>query len=212
MTEKNSGEQGMLGMSRRTFCIGAVGAAAAIGLGTLKPLSAEALVRPPGGQDEDALLAGCIRCEKCVEACPEKVIAMAHVEDGFINVRTPVMNFKDGYCTWCDYDAGGSPRCVDVCPTAALCLPDGATPENTILGVAKINTDWCLAYRLKGCRICVDACPYEAIYQDENLMPHVKEDVCNGCGACYEACISLEDSSALSGMTDRAIAVKPIER
>ncbi|ACV23289.1 4Fe-4S dicluster domain-containing protein [Slackia heliotrinireducens] len=211
-TQQEEKERTYAGMSRRTLLIGAGGAAVALGLGTLKPLAANAVVRPPGGQDEDLMLGACIRCEKCIEACPRRVIAPTHVEDGFINLRTPTMDYALDYCDWCTEENDGVPLCVAACPTQALKLPADATPENTILGIAEINKDWCLAYRFKGCRFCYDACPYEAMEMDENNIPHVIEDKCNGCGLCYTVCVSMQDASVVAGMTDRAIVVKPIER
>ena len=207
-TQAPAQEKTYAGMSRRTLCLGAAGAAVALGLGALKPIGAEAVVRPPGGQDESHLLGACIRCSKCIEVCPRHVVAPTHIEDGFLNMRTPVMRFNEDYCDWCQEENGGHPLCVDVCPTEALRLPADATPENTILGVAEINTTWCLAYRFKGCKFCYDACPYEAITLDGNRMPHVVADRCNGCGRCYTVCVSMQDASLVEGMNDRAIVVR----
>ena len=48
---------------------------------------------PPGGQDESHLVSACIRCERCYEACPRRVIVPAHVEDGLLGMRTPALDF-----------------------------------------------------------------------------------------------------------------------
>jgi len=199
------------GISRRTLCAGFGAAAVLAGLGGVKYLGGAPVVRPPGGQDEDRLLSACIRCQKCYEICPRNVIAPTHIEDGILAMRTPTFDFSASYCDWCAESNGGDPLCAQVCPTEALSLPEGATAENTILGKAVINEDWCLAYRLMGCRFCYDACPYEAMTLDEFNRPHVVEDKCNGCGACESVCVSLQNGSISQGATSRAITVVPSE-
>ena len=94
---------------------------------------------------------------------------------------------------------------MSACPTEALKLPDDATAENTIIGKAVINTDWCLAYKLIGCRFCYDACPYEAMELDENNRPVVIED------KCESVCVSLQNGSISEGATARAIVVHPLD-
>ena len=202
------------GMSRRTFALGVGGAGVLLAMGGLKLVPAEAQVRPPGGQDESRLVASCIRCERCVEACPRGALRPAHIEDGIVSVRTPTTNFNDGWCDFCADENDGVPLCVAACPTEALALPAGATAENTLLGLAVIDEAQCLAFRDTGCRYCYDACPYEAIeLTGEGANPHVSvlADKCNGCGACESVCVSLKAGSIVSGAQERAIVVKPIE-
>ncbi len=83
---ENKQERTYAGMTRRTLCLGAGGAAVMLGLGGLKYAGSQSLVRPPGGQDEERLISACIRCEKCYEICPRDVIAPAHIEDGVLEV------------------------------------------------------------------------------------------------------------------------------
>ena len=202
------------GMSRRTFALGVGGAGVLLAMGGLKLVPAEAQVRPPGGQDENRLVASCIRCERCVEACPRGALRPAHIEDGIVSVRTPTTNFNDGWCDFCADENDGVPLCVAACPTEALALPADATAENTLLGLAVIDEAQCLAFRDTGCRYCYDACPYEAIeLTGEGANPHVSvlADKCNGCGACESVCVSLKAGSIVSGAQERAIVVKPIE-
>lgn len=200
------------GFSRRSFVIGLGGAAGLLALGGTKMLPAKARVCPPGGQNEDRLIGACIRCERCVEACPNGVIALSRLEDGLLAARTPVMTFDDNWCDFCEEANGGTPRCVACCPTCALALEPDAEAATTIIGKAEITKDWCLAYRLlNGCRFCVDACPYEALEVDDEGRPVVIPDKCNGCGACEAACVSLKDGSIAEDATARAISVKPEE-
>ncbi|MDR2587467.1 MAG: 4Fe-4S dicluster domain-containing protein [Coriobacteriales bacterium] len=198
-------------VSRRSFVLGVGGIAVLGGLGGLRFVPHGSLVRPPGGQDEDRVIAACFRCERCYEICPRGVIAPAHIEDGILAMRTPTFDFSNDYCDWCQESKGGEPLCVKACPTLALELPAGATPENTILGKAVLNTDWCLAYRLIGCRYCYDACPYEAMGLDSTGRPYVIDDKCNGCGACESVCVSLKNGSIALGATERAIVIRPLD-
>ncbi len=167
-------------LSRRSFALGAGGALALLCLGgTVEFIDGPPLCRPPGAQDEDAFIAACLRCEKCREVCPQGVIAPAPLEQGLLSTRTPLLNFKLGWCDYCQEAFDGEPQCVRVCPTEALKLPEDATPENVILGKAYIVEDWCLGWQLKSCRVCYDQCPYEAIELDSYNRPSVIYDHCN---------------------------------
>lgn len=54
---------------------------------------------------------------------------------------------------------------------------------------AKANTSLC-----KGCRLCVGACPKDAIIPLDELngegyeIIHIEEEKCIGCGQCYTIC------------------------
>lgn len=195
-------------VSRRTFALGAVGAIALFGLGGVKFLSSTPVCRPPGGQDEDGFLAGCIHCERCREICPRTAISPTKIENGLLVARTPRMDFKQGWCDFCEEIEGG-PRCIAVCPTNAL-RKDTEVSE-VILGKAILNRDWCLAAKGMGCHECVDECNYEALELGYDNVPIVDFDACNGCGACEYVCISLSSGSISVGATDRAIIVVPTE-
>ncbi len=208
--DTNHQGKGSPSISRREFTLGIVGSCAVLALGcgaTFAPRSA--LNRPPGGQDETHLLSACIHCEKCREVCPQNAIAPAHLEDGIMCMRTPRMDFKAGWCNFCE-DVEGGPRCIAACPTLAL-HGDNITPQNTVIGVARLVPEWCLAVRGTGCHSCVDACPYGALSLDEDHIPVVDETICNGCGACEYSCISLRTGIITEGETDRAITVHPLE-
>lgn len=204
--EQAEGLEAKRGITRRSFALGAVGACAMLGLGGARFLPSSPMLRPPGGQDENALISGCIHCEKCREVCPKGAIAPAHLEDGILNARTPRMDFKRGWCDFCANEPDG-PRCVAVCPTHALSCPD---PASTVIGKAVLNRTWCLAAKGMGCHECVDACNYNALALGADHVPVVDAGACNGCGACENACISLSAGSISTGATNRAIVVVPV--
>ena len=200
------------GMSRRSLFAGVGGIAVLMGLGGLKFTPSRAVVRPPGGQDEDALIGSCVRCEKCVEVCPRGAIKLSHIENGVLTMRTPEMNFYSNYCDFCAEENDGVPLCAAACPTEALRLPQGAAAAELPIGMANRKRDWCLASHDTGCHVCYDACPYDAIELDEYHRPYVVEEKCNGCGACEAVCVSLTNGSRsiASDATTRAIVVEPL--
>ena len=143
-------------LTRRTLCIGVGATVAMAGLGALRYVGSEPLVRPPGGQDEENLVSRCVHCYRCIEACPEKVIVAASLDAGVLNMRTPRMEFSDcypgqlddfRYCDFCAERNGGVPLCAAVCPSGALQLPVDYAPETEVIGVAVLNTETCIAYR-----------------------------------------------------------------
>lgn len=205
-----------MSVSRRSLVIGVGSTAALLGLGALRYVGHNPLNRPPGGQDEAHLVNACIRCEKCYEACPRKVIYPARIEDGLLGMRSPALSFDSNYCDFCAEENGGEPLCVKTCPTGALSLPEGSDAHNTIIGLATIDQKTCLAFRDTGCHFCYDACNeagYEAIGLDGNGYsphPYVIGDKCVGCGACESVCVSLSQGSIVAGATEKAIVVRPV--
>lgn len=220
-----SAEKAPGGVSRRGFVYGCAGGAAMLALGLVKFAPASEVCRPPGGQDTARLLSACVRCGRCGEVCPTGAIAPTHLEQGIVGMRTPQLSFsqsktqlagKLGWCDHCDSANGGVARCAAVCPTGALSPDAEATFDTMRLGRAVINRDWCLAWRLKGCTVCLNACPTDAISFDSSNRPIVDESLCNGCGACEQACVSLESTSigqdeTNKHMTARAITVQPLD-
>lgn len=187
--------------TRRTFLKIAAGAFVLLfGLGgTGKVLRRKDLLRPPGGQEEDAFIARCLKCDRCRSACPTSVIGLAHLADGITDARTPVMNFHLGYCTFCS-------QCVEVCPTRAL---KPFNPQTVKIGLAAVKKDICLAWNSHGCRICQQACYYSAITLDEEERPVVDTQRCNGCGMCENACPALALRTYIGGNV-RGIVILPL--
>lgn len=219
-------------ISRRSLIIGGVGTAALLGLGGIARYAwagSDELLRPPGGQDEAHLMGACIRCDRCRQVCPMHAIESCSLEDGLLNVRTPRLNFRNrtlqrtlgtteyheldtGYCNFCDPDQQGGQikKCIANCPTGALQPFDESWQ---CLGEAVIDQVFCINFPQAGqtptgCRLCFDACPYEAIVLNDEQRPEVVAEKCNGCGKCEAVCPSATYRQVIGASTlqDRADA------
>lgn len=193
----------MADISRRTFLYSAGALAGLFAVGGVAAATPKnsSLLRPPGGQDEAAFLAACLRCDKCRSICPENCISICTLEQGLVNYRTPRIDFHKGQCTFCD-------ECINVCPTKAL---DSFNEETNKIGVAVVDTEQCIAYHLGGCQVCADNCTYDAISMTSSGKPVVNEQLCNGCGRCEYACPSAS-LGAYQGSKLRGINVQKVER
>ena len=160
--------------------------------------SQDAYIRPPGQQGEQDFLSRCIRCGKCIEACPYESI---HVCKDVANVAsgTPIIEPRTKACRMC-HDV----PCVPACPTGAL--RDVESPRDINMGFAVIDLETCVSYKGLRCEVCYRACPLidEAISIDYRINPTdnihavfapiIDEEVCTGCGLCVERCITDESS------------------
>ena len=97
------------------------------------------LLRPPGSQGEADFMARCIKCGKCVEACPHRVIRVAGLEAGAA-AGTPYIDAREGACRMCE-----DFPCVKACPTQALRDVDSRADVN--MGYAKIDENICIAFK-----------------------------------------------------------------
>lgn len=198
-------------ISRRGLIAGCVGIAALIAAGGVgKAFAGDGgLIRPPGAQDEQNLLGACIRCDRCRSACPMNAISVGHLEDGFANTRSPVMDFNLGYCNFCEGLDGY--RCQLSCPTEAIL--DNFNPGLDKMGLAKVDTKECLLYRQGSAmcqKQCISACPYGSLSQNENGDLIVDTTTCNGCGACHYVCPSASYGS-YTGSGVRGINIVPVK-
>jgi ferredoxin-type protein NapG len=194
-------------ISRRGLfaCTGAIAAMFAIGGASYAFNGKGELLRPPGGQDESHLLGACIKCDRCRSACPNMAVDIAHIEDGFLQARTPIMSFHKGYCDFCEGKA--EPLCVANCPTGALV--SGFDPKQDKIGVAEVDPDECLLYRGAAGRCskeCVASCIWNALSWSETDGLVVDTDACNGCGRCEYHCPSTSYGS-YTGSGKRGINV-----
>ncbi len=130
-------------------------------------------------------IARCIDCRACLVACSvENRVSMKHtriwVHDLGVQGKFPILErtFVPYNCMHCD-----NPPCTEVCVS-------GATYKNLETGIVHVDQDACI-----GCGFCVDACPYEARYLDDERGV---VDKCNACDqrieigqqpACVATCV-----------------------
>ena len=169
-------------VSRREFLRLSCVTAAVVGLGGWLRYSSAGRVslRPPGALAETEFLARCLRCQRCLEACPRNVIAPLLVVQGLVVAGTPTLSFRNGYCDLCG-------KCIAACPSGALQATD---LKSAHLGIAVIVPDRCIAWNWGGCTLCSKKCPWRAIGLNEYEQPVVDASKCNGCGLCESICPS----------------------
>jgi MauM/NapG family ferredoxin protein len=150
--------------------------------------SATGLIRPPGALPEEKFIAACVRCGNCMRVCPTNGLQPAFGEGGLEAFGTPVLVPRIGQCT----QACNS--CGKVCPTEAIQPFTIEDKAHLYLGTAVIDRSLCLGWgHDRICSICAEACPYQAIYQQDpegnpGKRPVVGEAICVGCGTCEKVC------------------------
>ena len=197
---------------RREFVAAAalgVGAVALFGAGVARAVKAPGLIRPPGAQDEGAMLSRCLRCSECVKVCPTSGLQPALFEAGLEGLWTPVLTSRLGYC---DY---ACTACGHVCPSGAIPRLSLEEKRKRVLGLAVIDRNRCLPWASDTpCIVCQEMCPVpdKAIQlsgnhlitrpdgtQDYLARPHVVPSRCIGCGICEYKC-PLEGPAAIRVM------------
>jgi ferredoxin-type protein NapG len=150
-----------------------------------------ATLRPPGAINDKDFLKACIKCGKCVEACPYDTLKLATPGDNS-GIGTPWFEPRKIPCYMCtDYP------CTEACPSGALNLKELSKENNP----PDIHRESCIAYWGIQCDACYRACPLmdSAIKLEydknittgkhANLKPVVYSDFCTGCGVCEHACV-----------------------
>ena len=169
------------------------------------------LIRPPGAVDEEAFLAGCIRCYRCQDACDCDAIRFFTVAAGR-HYDTPYIDPAVRGCTLCM-------KCTQVCPTAVLKPMQVEDKADADMATVELREDLCLSYKAKRirneqamlmalgepptdatamverrgpCGECYMFCPLrgKAIQLEPGafLAPIVFAEHCVGCGMCEEIC------------------------
>ncbi len=114
------------------------------------------VLRPPGAIDEPSFLAGCTRCELCIQACPHD--AIVHAPERLREAAgTPMIDADRQPCL----------MCADF-PCIAACEPDVLTTlVPAIMGTARITEHLCLPHHGTSCTVCSEQCPVENAIRDQ---------------------------------------------
>ena len=151
-------------------------------------------MRPPGALDEEDFLKRCIRCMRCVDACPNHAILALDDKYGKARKGTPYIKPRRQACMLCNRMEGDHLKCTGICPTGAL-QPVKKTVEDITakvdMGKAEIDKVLCYSYNNWSCGACFRACPLAGKAMTLGLWekPEVNTENCIGCGACERACI-----------------------
>ena len=175
-------------LSRRAFFAGSAAAAGAAGATALATGDGAKAATGTARKTRYAMVIDARRCygvQACTVACKaeykvplgENRSWVEEVEKG--NYPATSRSFLPRLCNHCD-----EPACVPVCPT-------GATWKREEDGIVVIDKNICI-----GCKYCVQACPYDMRFVNEDTGTADKGDFCihrvsQGLNpACVEACPS----------------------
>lgn len=136
-------------------------------------------IRPPGSLSEEEFIFKCLRCGECIKICPAKCLKPVPIKEGIYEWGTPHIIPREKACLLCL-------SCGKVCPSGAI---QKINYNEIKIGTGEINVERCLVWQEnKDCLVCMEVCPVGAIEIDEKRRPHVKRNICVGCGQCEMNC------------------------
>jgi len=175
---------------------GGVAGAALLRSQTVTPSASAHWVQPPGARQNN-LIGKCFRCGECTRTCPTGAIHPAISEAGLEGLWTPVLVPRLGYC---DYSCTA---CGEICPVGAIPPLTLEQKRLSVIGVAYIDKDRCIAWAdQRDCIVCEEMCPVaekaillervEVRRHDGSTVsvqqPRVVRERCLGCGICEYKC------------------------
>ncbi len=190
-----------MGMSRREFVKQSAALGVAIGggsyvagLGEQTGGESPSPLRPPGALPESDFLSTCIRCMRCMDACPNHCLEPMPSSARAAGPGTPTMHMRKAACMLCMGADGDYLKCTEACPSGALQLVEKTREDiaaKVAIGVAQIDFDLCYSYNNWSCGACYRACPLAGEAMTVGLWerPTVHPEACIGCGCCERACI-----------------------
>ncbi len=133
--------------------------------------------RPPHAVAESKFVTGCTKCDACIQACPTHAIFRTPDSEGMLS-GLPMIDADSQPCIMCE-----DLPCVPVCEPSVLSFD-----APLAMGVAKIDSISCLAFRGTVCSVCVERCPVEDAITMKAGRPKINAEVCTACGVCLYVC------------------------
>ena len=132
----------------------------------------EASIRPPYFQNDSDFIENCNTCldKSCLKACEVEIIEIT--KDG-----TPILNFSNSGCTYCD-------ECANACESNVLTLEN----KKNINAKFSIGLLECMSWNQTMCFSCKDPCLDDAIQFLGMFRPEIDDNLCTSCGFCLKVC------------------------
>ncbi|MFQ5490957.1 MAG: 4Fe-4S dicluster domain-containing protein, partial [Phycisphaerae bacterium] len=151
-------------------------------------------LRPPGSLPEEEFASTCIRCLRCVDACPNHALVSMPPGSASGLGGTPTLQPRRAACMLCAGAEGDTLKCTEVCPSGALQLvkkDETEIQQKVHIGIAQLDLDLCYSYNNWSCGACYRACPLAGAAMTLGAWerPAIHPDACVGCGCCERACI-----------------------
>ena len=130
----------------------------------------------------------CNGCNDCMTACSQVKTGSSDHADARIQIVASESGFELAMCRQC-----GDPKCVAVCPAAALAKDQGS-------GTIAWDGSKCV-----NCLLCTVGCAYGGIVHNARAGHVIKCDMCAGSAAGQPACVTACDQDALRFITSANI-------